>query len=164
MAEGDARGGDGIAELRRVLAPTDFSDAGSAAIPYAYAVVARGGTLHLLHVVEPVTTPNPLYAHYKPGKIPTPEERARQEAELRARLEALVPPAAQARGVRTSVELVEGREVAERICEAGERLDVDAICIGSHGRTGLARTLLGSVAEEVLRCTRRPVLLVRPQG
>ena len=72
MAEGDAMGGEGVAELRRVLVPTDFSEAGLTAIPYAYAVTARGGTVHLLHVVEPVTAPNPLYAHYVPGRMPTP--------------------------------------------------------------------------------------------
>jgi nucleotide-binding universal stress UspA family protein len=164
MAEGDAMGGEGVAELRRVLVPTDFSEAGLTAIPYAYAVTARGGTVHLLHVVEPVTAPNPLYAHYVPGRMPTPEERARQEAVLHERLAALAPPEARAHGVRTAVELREGREVAELICEAGERLDADAICIGSHGKAGLRRALMGSVAEEVLRCTRRPVLLVRPRS
>jgi nucleotide-binding universal stress UspA family protein len=162
MAE--AGGISGVPELRRVLVPTDLSEASLSAIPYAYAVVANGGALHLLHVIEPITAPNPLYAHYTPGRTPTPEERALQEAELHARLAALAPAEAKARGVRTAVELREGREVAELICEAGERLDVDAICIGSHGKAGLRRALMGSVAEAVLRCTRRPVLLVRPRS
>jgi nucleotide-binding universal stress UspA family protein len=163
MAEGAAKSA-AIAELRRVLVPTDFSDTSVAAVPYAYAVSASGGAVHLLHVVEPVTAPNPLYAHYTPGRSPAAEERARQETELRARLAALVPAAAQTRGVRTELELLEGNEVAELICERAERLDVDAICIGSHGRSGLRRALLGSVAESVLRGTRRPILLVRPRS
>ena len=151
-----------MAELRAVLAPTDLSAVGAAAIPFAYAVVAPGGCVHLLHVVEPPTVPNPLYAHYSPGRRPTREERARQEADLRARLEALVPPSAEGREIRTEIELVEGHEVAELVCRAAERLEVDAICIGSHGRSGLARALMGSVAQSVLRTTRRTVLIVRP--
>jgi nucleotide-binding universal stress UspA family protein len=153
-----------LPELQNVLAPTDFSDCGLAAIPYAYAVVARGGCVHLLHVIESHPTPNPLYAHYTPGRTPTPEERARQEAELHAKLEALVPAAAKARGVRTAVELVEGREVAQLVCELADRIDADAIVIGSHGRTGIARAVLGSVADEILRNTRRAILLVRPRA
>jgi len=45
--------------------------------------------------------------------------------------------------------------------QAAERLRVDAISLGSHGRGGLARALLGSVAEEVVRRSTRPVLVVR---
>ena len=152
-----------MAELRAVLAPTDLSAIGAAAVPFAYAIVAPG-CVHLLHVVEPPTVPNPLYAHYSPGRRPTQEERERQERDLRARLEALVPPSAEGREIRTEIELVEGHEVAELVCQTAERLDVDAICIGSHGRSGLARALLGSVTQSVLRTTRRPVLIVRPRN
>lgn len=163
MAQRGARLEAELPELQNVLAPTDFSECGLAAIPYAYGLVARGGCVHLLHVVEPHPTPNPLYAHYTPGRKPTPEERARQEAELHAKLEALVPAAAKARGVRTAVELVEGHDVAQLVCELAERIDADAIVIGSHGRTGIARVVLGSVAEKVLHHTRRAIVLVRPR-
>jgi nucleotide-binding universal stress UspA family protein len=50
---------------------------------------------------------------------------------------------------------------AMAICQAAERLDVDIICLGTHGRTGLPRAALGSIAEAVLNHTRRPVLLAR---
>lgn len=154
------RKGAAIPELRRVLAPTDLSELGGAAVPYAYALVARGGTVHLLHVVEPPRVPNPLYAHYTPGRVPTGAERKLQEATLRERLRALVPVAAAQRGVVTRVELDEGDAVAERVCAAAQRLGADAICLGSHGLGGFARTLFGSVTEGVLRGTRRPVLVV----
>jgi hypothetical protein len=45
-----------------VLAPSDLSTLGDLAVPYAYALVPRGGIVHLLHVIEPLTEPNPLYA------------------------------------------------------------------------------------------------------
>ena len=148
--------------LQRILVPLDLSERSVAAVPYAYGIVAPEGTVHLLHVIEHAHHPNPLYAHYTPGRTPSREERERQEAEIRAVLAALVPAEAGRRGVRSGIEIAEASQVAEAIREAAERLDVDAVFLGSHGRGGLARALLGSVAQEVLRCTRRPVLLLRP--
>jgi nucleotide-binding universal stress UspA family protein len=149
-----------IAKIERVLVTTDFSELARAAIPYAFALVARGGTVHLLHVVEPVVRPNPLYAHYTPGRTPTPAERAAQLAELRERLAGLVPPDARERGIATELELAEGHDVAEQVRAVAERIGADVLCMASHGRSGLARTLLGSVAEEVLHRTRRPLFVV----
>lgn len=149
-------------ELRDVLVPVDFSDCGLAAISPAYAVVAPRGSVHLLHVVERDDVPNPLYAHYSPGHTPTSEQRSRQEAELRDRLLALAPASAEERGVRTSAHVVEGDDVAALVCAAAEQVHADAICLGTHGRGGLARALMGSVPERVLSGTERLVLLVRP--
>jgi len=61
-----------IPEFHSVLAATDLSDFSNHAVPFAYAIAARGGVVHLLHVIEPVVEPSPLYAHYEPGKFPTP--------------------------------------------------------------------------------------------
>jgi nucleotide-binding universal stress UspA family protein len=158
-AQGGARAG-----LRSVLAPTDFSECGLAAIPRAYALVEPGGSVHLLHVVVIEEMPNPLYAHYTPGHVPTPEERARLDAQLRERLESLAPASASAAGVRTVPHVVHGDDVAGLVCAAAEQLDVDAICLGSHGRGGLARMLLGSEAQSVLQHTRREVVVVRPRS
>jgi len=149
-----------VAKLERVLVTTDFSELASLAIPFAYAIVAPGGTVHLLHVVEPVTRPNPLYAHYRPGQAPTPAEREAQLAELRQRLAALVPAGARERGIATACELAEGLDVADEVRAVAERIGADALCMASHGRTGLARTLLGSVANDVLKRAQRPLLLV----
>lgn len=149
-----------IARLERVLVTTDFSELAALALPFAYAIVARGGTVHLLHVIEPVSRPNPLYAHYRPGRAPTPAERKQQLAELRQRLAALVPAGARRRSVASVFELAEGTEVAAQVRAVADRIRADAVCMASHGRSGLARTLLGSVAEEVLRRTRRPVFVV----
>jgi nucleotide-binding universal stress UspA family protein len=149
-----------IPRLGRVLVTTDFSELASRAIPFAYAICASGGTVHLLHVVEPVVRPNPLYAHYWPGRTPTPADRKAQLAELRQRLAALVPDAARERGLETAFELAEGSDVAEQALAVAERVGADALCIASHGRSGIARTLLGSVAHHVLKRARLPVFLV----
>ena len=56
----------------------------------------------------------------------------------------------------------EGEHPAAEIVRCAEELEVDMIALATHGRTGLAHALLGSVAEAVVRSSRRPVLLLRP--
>ncbi len=153
-----------IASLATILAATDFSAHGDAAIPYAYALADRGATVHLLHVIEPVTVPSPLYAHYTPGAVPTEEQRALQIADLEARLRGLVPPEAASKGVRSAFAVVEGDIVSRVVGEVAARLGADAICVGSHGRGGVLRLLLGSTAEAILRSSSGPVLIVRPRA
>ena len=154
---GEASGG-----ARRILAATDFSEIGLAGVRCAFALAGRDASVMLLHVIERHAEPNPLYAHYTPGRAPTEEQSARQHAELRARLEALAPDDARARGVRCQAWVEEGPEASDAICAAAERFDADLVVLGSHGRTGVARVLLGSVAEQVLRHTRRSVVVIRP--
>jgi nucleotide-binding universal stress UspA family protein len=151
-----------LPRIARVLVPTDFSEMGNHALRYAYALLPRGGTVHLLHAVEEESLPNPLYAHYTPGRQPTPGERAAQEKDLEAGLRALVPEEAESRGIETCVEIVHGSDPAEAIRVAAERLGVDAICMGTHGRTGLSSLVAGSVARKVASATSRPLFLVRP--
>jgi len=153
-----------IPAVRTVLATTDFSALADHAIPHAYSVVDDGGTVHLLHVIEqiePRRVPNPLYAHYVPGRTPTPEERMRQHAELEVRLRALVPESARARSIHTEVHVVEAADVAAAVVAAAGRLDANLVCMGTHGRSGLVQSFLGSVAGAVLASNSRPVLLVR---
>jgi nucleotide-binding universal stress UspA family protein len=148
--------------VRRVLAPTDLSDLGNGAIGWAYAIVAAGGIVRLLHVIEPRLLPNPLYAHYTPGQTPTPEERERQRTALAATLRALIPAEAETRAIATEIDVVEGDPVASAIVEAGDRFAAEVICLGSHGRSGVRALVAGSVAQRVIANAHRPLLLVPP--
>lgn len=150
-----------IPEVRRVLAPTDLSEVGISAIRHAYSIVPAGGTVHLLHVLEPVGGTPPLYAQYLAphGATALTPEQQRITEELRG----LIPPEAAVRGISTRVEVVHGRKVSEAIGQAAERYNCDVICLATHGRSGLSKALLGSVAQEVLQNSPRPVMLVRPQ-
>ncbi len=65
------------------------------------------------------------------------------------------------KGVSTRVHALAAEDAWEAICQIAERLSVDLICLGTHGRTGLAKVALGSVAARVLANSRRPVLLAR---
>jgi nucleotide-binding universal stress UspA family protein len=151
-----------LPRISRVLAPTDFSEVANHALRYAYALPTRGGTVHLLHAVEADPLPNPLYAHYTPGRRPTAEERTAQRKDLEAALRALVPEEAEARGIETRVEIVEEEAPARAILAAAERLGVDVTCMGTHGRSGLSALVAGCVACEVASASSRPLLLVRP--
>jgi len=144
-----------LPRILTVLAPTDLSEVGNAAIPHAYALLrAAGGVVELCHVHERVV-PTPAFAYALPEPL-TPPERGEIEKQLRA----LIPPDAAALGITTHVSIIDGGKPADTIAAAAERLNVDAISLGSHGRGGVARAVLGSVAEAVVRQARRPVLIV----
>jgi nucleotide-binding universal stress UspA family protein len=129
--------------IDRLLVSTDLSELGDAAIPFAFALAPPNTELHLVTVVEPG---------------PTPEERRATERLLRQR----VPHGAEQRGVTVHVEVLTGESVAQALTQAAERLNVDLLCMGSRGRGGLGRALLGSVTQQVLTHSRRPVLVLRP--
>ncbi|HSP79738.1 MAG TPA: universal stress protein [Myxococcaceae bacterium] len=147
-----------IPEVHRVLAPTDLSEVGVAAIRHAYSVLPAGGTVHLLHVLEPLEGTPALYAQLPPSGPSTPEQQR-----LAEQLRGLIPPEASTRGISTQVEVVSGRKVSEAICQAAERHACDVICLATHGRSGLSKARAGSVAQEVILNSTRPVLLVRPR-
>ena len=120
--------------------------------------LARGerATLLLLHVLTP---PSPFAP--PGGKIPSSYlaliDAARREA--RRRLAALLDQA-RAAGARAQARLVAGGPAAE-ILKVGRGWRPDLIVIGTHGRGGVRRFLMGSVAEHVVRRASRPVLTMR---
>lgn len=125
--------------VRRILFPTDYSDASRAAGRVA-AELARHfkAQLHIVHVVPPVTDPG------------TSDAMADAMAELGA-------------GVEAVSAVVLGR-VAPEIVSYATRHDVDIIVMGTRGRTSVSRTVLGSVAAAVVRRASCPVLTVPNTG
>jgi nucleotide-binding universal stress UspA family protein len=144
-----------LPRLLTVLAPTDLSEVGNAAIPYAYALLrATGGVVEICYVHEH-GLPNPAYIYDLPDQL-----TATERTDLEKRLRALAPADAGTLGITTHVSIIDGGRAAETIVAAAERLNVDAVSIGSHGHGGIARAVLGSVADSVVRNARRPVLIV----
>lgn len=158
-----APSGAPLPAVRRVLAATDFSELGNAAIPHAYAALAAaGGTVKLVHVLPPWESPGPLVPHYR-REPATPKRHKQQLAAAARKLRALIPPEAEERGITTELEIVPGRNAAEAICQAAERFGAQVICLGTHGRSGFSKVLLGSVAGSVLSHSNRPLLMIRPK-
>jgi nucleotide-binding universal stress UspA family protein len=153
--------GPRIRECRRVLVAVDLKEPHGFAAPYGYSIVQPGGTVRLVHNVEPFRLPNPMIGgSYQ--DFPSKKEHAQLVAESGAKLRALAPHEPEARGIVTEVEVTESRETAEAICAAAERFGADVICIGSHTRPGFTAKVLGSVSLAVLQGSRRPVLVVWP--
>jgi nucleotide-binding universal stress UspA family protein len=147
-----------VPRLKTVLAATDFSELGNGAIPLAYGAASRGATVHLLHVVHADRRLMDAHDIFHP----LPSETALEVIKAaETRLSALVPSDAGAKGITTRVHAVAANDAWVAICQAAERLSVDVICLGTHGRSGLARAALGSVAARVLENSQRPLLLAR---
>jgi nucleotide-binding universal stress UspA family protein len=134
---------DIITTLRRVLVPTDFSTLANRAIRVGYSIVAPGGIVHLLHVVT--------------------RKAGEDNLDVTEHLRALVPTGAATKGIVTEVEVMQEEDAWAGIWHAAGRLGVDAICMATHGRSGIPRVVLGSQAQEVLHHARQPVILVPPE-
>lgn len=146
--------------FRTILCPTDLSETGNLGVPIALHLAADGATVHLLHVVESPFLGNPLYNQFVQGYIPTPEERLAGEERVRRELEALVPEGDVSKGMRIKTHLTDAVNVADAIEEEARRLGADVIVMGTHGRTGLGRLVMGSVATDVVNREGLPVVLV----
>jgi nucleotide-binding universal stress UspA family protein len=146
-----------IPVLRSVLVATDFSDLGNAAIPHAYSLVRRPDSrVELLHVQERHLAAPAYLLGDRPSM--TPE----QHREAGTKLTALIPAEATAMGIISHATVVDGGTAPEQILAAAARLGVDAIVLATHGRGGVSRALMGSVAEAVVRGSDRPVYVVKP--
>jgi len=146
-----------MSRLRRILHPTDFSSASGAAFKRAVAMAkADKAQLILLHVMAP---PVPIAGegYIPPNVYEDLEASARKYAEKK--LAALQAKARQA-GLRATTLLLEG-VVHEQIVRAAKSKKADLIVIGTHGRTGLAKFFLGSVASRVVTAAPCPVMTVR---
>jgi nucleotide-binding universal stress UspA family protein len=137
-------------QAKTILVPIDFSESSDAALDWA-TVLARdtGATLLLIHVeTVPLTTGGGEYIY----AIPEPPTQ-----ELQERLAKVAPKDPQVSVVRR---LLAG-DPADAIIRAAESENVDLIVMGTHGRRGITRLLMGSVAEAVVRRAPCPVLTVK---
>ena len=140
--------------LNNVLFATDFSPSSLAALPYAEAIARRyGAKLYIAHVI-----PSEAYILVPPDKRDTALRQAQAYGE--ERLGALMQYA-HFPDVPHEVLLDHG-DVWPILSEIVAKHDIDLIVIGTHGRRGIQKVLLGSVAEEIFRLATRPVLTVGP--
>jgi nucleotide-binding universal stress UspA family protein len=138
--------------IRTVLYPTDFSEGSNFAFRLA-CTLARDYSARLIvvHVAEPIV---PIYAD---GVIIPPPDVDVDKEPLRAKLHQLVP---RDPNVRVEHRLAEG-DAATEILRLAKETQADVIVMGTHGRTGLARVLMGSVAEQIVRKALCPVVTVK---
>jgi universal stress protein A len=146
-------------QLKRLLLPTDFSNYSATATTYACELAARfDAELHLLHTLEPYVASTPEFGMGLAFPNYIGEARAAAEKTLAGMLD---PKWAAGRTVIQVV--LEGSPKVE-IIQYARKENIDLIVLATHGRTGLAHVLMGSVAETVVRTAPCPVLTVRPEG
>jgi len=141
--------------LQSILFPTDFSHYNDAALEFASTLAAEANAvLHVVHVDDMrdlnAAMADSGYPYVLPSEI---EDRS----EIMERLVHVVPSVAK---VRYQHHYLKGTPVAE-ITGFAERENIDLIVMASHGRTGLWRLLMGSVAEGVMRKAHCPVLIIK---
>lgn len=146
-----------MAPVTRVLCPVDFSDASRHALDHAVMIAGWfRSPLTLMHVRHPafVMEPPILFA-----QVADQPPDALDDVEVR--LQAWLAPV-RAAGITCDVLAVEGHNTAACIVDAVRRDGADLIVMGTHGRHGFERLLLGSVAERVVRTAPCPVVTVPP--
>jgi len=142
-----------------ILAATDFSHTSDAAFEEALRLAeSNGAALIVAHVAEVLL---PLTVSYGGPELYQAADAAAREA-ARDQLERLTATAA-GRGVK-AVWVLEQGFVADEIVEAARREKADLIVMGTHGRRGVARVVLGSVAARVFATAPCPVLTIRPES
>jgi nucleotide-binding universal stress UspA family protein len=150
-----------MANIRRITYATDLSAASLAAFPHAVELAkATGAELTILHVL-----PSPVMLYLEGSYVPQEvwdKMDAGQRAQAGQEMDRLVKQAAAA-GVRATTSIVGGGIPAQEIVRASEEAKTDVLVLGTHGRTGVARFFLGSVAAAVVATARCPVLTVRAE-
>jgi nucleotide-binding universal stress UspA family protein len=143
-------------QMHTVLYTTDFSDWSKSAFPLAYSLARdHGARLIVLHVL-----PAGTYEIVNLAQLGQGESAQQFEDDVRHDLQRIQPPDDR---VPMEYKLAKG-DPAASIVKVAEETACDLIVLGTHGRTGLRRVLMGSVAEHVMRSAPCPVLVVKGSG
>ncbi len=147
--------------VRKILFPTDFSEPSRLALDQALMwAEVQDAELILLHVVAT----RPMDFVEPEARFPDPEEITARVQELaKTELARLIAPL-QDRPLRLRQRVFVAPDADQGILDVAHEENVDLIILGTHGRRGAARLLIGSVAAEVLRRADRAVLVVPSRG
>jgi nucleotide-binding universal stress UspA family protein len=150
----------GAPKIREILVPLDGSPLAEAALAPASAIAGLfGAELLLVQVVWPLSAGSLLPVPFPSGY--DTEVMGVQRKETQEHLDGLANDLRE-RGVRARATVVVGDNVAEALLDLAHPQRIDLVAIASHGRGGVQRLLLGSVADKLIRGAGPPVLVVRP--
>lgn len=143
---------------KRILVPIDGSETSMCALDTALKLAhEHGAELKPLYVVD---APPLMYSEAAFDPTPVREAFVKEGTRVLADADAKMPR----EGVKGSTRVLEaepiGDDIAQQISRAATEFDADLVVMGTHGRRGWRRLVLGSVAERFLRISTRPVLLV----
>ena len=137
---------------RRIIVPFDFSDASASAITVAQKLARDETDIHILHVI-------PHLSATDPGAVwESIDDEARKDHARRAVDEALAERKIETSGMHVDVGIGDPGHV---VVDLAQEVEAGLIVVPSHGRTGIARVVLGSVAERIVRHAHCPVLVLK---
>lgn len=145
-----------VVAIKNILFATDFSEVSEAALPYVTALSLRyGSTVHVAHVLPEATfvRPSPV----DPALFGSIYEEAHSGAQ-----EKIQRLSGRLRGFPHETYIRHGK-VSDVLTEIIREQEIDLLVVGTHGRTGLGKLVMGSVAEEIFRQAPCPVLTVGPR-
>jgi nucleotide-binding universal stress UspA family protein len=143
---------------QKIVVPLDGSGWADAAVPHAARIAKNNDAeLILLHVYH-----SPLAQYQDTLALSTKEEFVDQEYESIKSHIIAIRNDVRAQGVKVRGHILYGRSPAYQIVKFVENEEVDLVVMSSHGRTGLARFVFGSVAQKVMQSLEVPVLIIRP--
>ena len=143
---------------KRIVVPVDGSETAQKALVTALQMARESsGCVHLVHVVEGLTpmTADP-YGAYSGDVIEVMRQSGRKILDDALAL-------ARAEGVQADTQLFDnfGERLAEVVADSATRFNADLMVVGTHGRRGLGRVLMGSGAEQIIRLSPVPVRVLR---
>ena len=142
--------------IDNILVTTDFSDFSTAALDYAISLAdLHVANIHLLHVIDE----HPVHGRRKQGKHGRTAAKSAEETAGQTMQQFVYEMVNEYVNVKQVIRI--GHPAEEIIRYAAEE-HIDLIVMATHGRTGLAHMLIGSIAEKVVRSSAVPVLTVRP--
>jgi nucleotide-binding universal stress UspA family protein len=149
-------------QFKKLLVSTDFSSTAEAALTTAVQLARQtDAELRIVHVYEPPELAYGGYPYFPVVTAVADAEREKVEADLTARLDDLKSEVSE-QGVTVSTGLLSGHPGAQILDEARD-WGADLLVLGTHGRRGFRRFLLGSVAERLVREAPCPVLTISPE-
>lgn len=147
--------------MKTLLVAHDFDEASDHALDQAIDLARKlGAAVKVAHVYSV-----PIYAFPEGSAlIPSPEDAARISDAAQKHLDHVLQQRREA-GVDVPLEgLLRSGVTSDEICRLADEIGADMIVIGTHGRGVIGRAILGSVAQQVVRAAKQPVLTVRSKG
>lgn len=145
---------------QHVVVASDLSESSHTALDTASFFARQGARIELLHVFDP--------SPYVPLAMPAAGSKLMSQVakEMRESIEKGLADQAETAfpGLDVNIVCLRREDAGEAISEHARSVGADLVIVGSHGRTGFKRVLLGSVAERVVRLSPCPVLVVRPEA
>lgn len=143
--------------IKKILLPTDLSPASISAFKYAKSLAEKyGASIYILHVLENIPV---LAIHALDLTLERIEKNMTENAKIQ--LEKIVKENLKTKN-KVQIFIRKG-VVDDEIVKFADEKKIDLIVMGTHGRTGIEYTLLGSIAEKIVRKAKCPVLTVKPE-